>query len=77
MRVLGLAMSWLWLWHVGFDLFLSCGGCTFQILGVSGSEDRGGGDNSIQFVNIGREGDKSFKKWRRKVRMEGRVTTVF
>ena len=36
--------------------------CTFQILGVSGSEDRGGGDNSIQFVNIGREGDKSFKE---------------
>ena len=26
-------------------------GCTFQILGVSGSEDRGGGDNSIQFIN--------------------------
>ena len=22
--------------------------------GVSGSEDRGGGDNSIQFINIGR-----------------------
>ena len=20
-------MSWLWLWHVGFDFFLSCGGC--------------------------------------------------
>ena len=19
-------MSWLWLWHVGFDFFLSCGG---------------------------------------------------
>ena len=41
--------------------------CTFQILGVSGSEDRGGGDNSIQFINIGREGDKSFKEWRRKI----------
>ena len=35
--------------------------------GVSGSEDRGGGDNSIQFINIGREGDKSFKEWRRKI----------
>ena len=30
--------------------------------GVSGLEDRGGGDNSIQFNNIGRVGDKSFKE---------------
>ena len=29
--------------------------------GLSGSEDRGGGDNSIQFINFGRVGDKSFK----------------
>ena len=28
--------------------------------GVSGSEDRGGDDNSIQIINIGRVGDKSF-----------------
>ena len=28
--------------------------------GLSGSEDRGGGDNSIQFINFGRVGDKSF-----------------
>ena len=41
--------------------------CTFQILGVSGSANRGGGDNSIQFINIGKVGDKSFKEWRRKV----------
>ena len=41
--------------------------CTFQILGVSGSEDRGGGDNSIQFINFGRVGDKSFKEWRQKI----------
>ena len=38
--------------------------------GVSGSEDRGGDDNSIQIINIGRVGDKSFieflNKWRRK-----------
>ena len=27
--------------------------------GLSGSEDRGGGDNSIQFINFGRVGDKS------------------
>ena len=31
--------------------------------GVSGSADRGGGDNSIQFINFGRVGDKSFKGW--------------
>ena len=30
--------------------------------GLSGSEDRGGGDNSIQFINIGRVGDKKFKE---------------
>ena len=35
--------------------------------GVSGSEDKGGGDNSIQFINIVRVGDKSFKEWRQKV----------
>ena len=41
---------------------------TFQFFwGVSGSENRDGGDNSIQFINIGRVGDKNFKEWRRKV----------
>ena len=29
--------------------------------GLSRSEDRGGGDNSIQFINFGRVGDKSLK----------------
>ena len=29
---------------------------------LSGSEDRGGGDNSIQFINIGRVGGKCFKE---------------
>ena len=35
--------------------------------GMSGSEERGGGDNSIQFINIGRVGDKSVKEWQRKI----------
>ena len=35
--------------------------------GLSGSEDKGGGDNSIQFINFGRVGDKSFKEWRQKI----------
>ena len=35
--------------------------------GLTGSEDRGGGDNSIQFINFGRVGDKSFKEWRQKI----------
>ena len=35
--------------------------------GLSGSEDRGGGDNTIQFINFGRVGDKSFKEWRQKI----------
>ena len=30
--------------------------------GLSGSENIGGGDNTIQFINIGRVGDKSFKE---------------
>ena len=38
-----------------------------KVWGVSGSEDRGGSDNSIEFINIGRVGDKSFKEWRRKI----------
>ena len=42
--------------------------CTLQILGArAGLEDRGGGDNSIQFINIGRVGDKSFKELRLKI----------
>ena len=34
---------------------------------LSGSEDRGGGDNGIQFINFGRVGDKSFEEWRQKI----------
>ena len=34
---------------------------------MSGSEDKGEGENSIQFINIGRVGDKSFKECRRKI----------
>ena len=34
---------------------------------LSGSEDRGGDDNSIEFINIGRVGDKSFKELRQKI----------
>ena len=34
---------------------------------VSGSEDRGGSDSSIQFIKFGRESDKSFKEWRQKI----------
>ena len=47
--------------------------------GVSGSEDRGGGDSSIQFINFGRVGDKSFKEWRQKMGggVEGWVTAIF
>ena len=41
--------------------------CTFQLLEVSGSADRGGGGRSIQFINFGRVADKSLKEWRRKI----------
>ena len=42
-------------------------GARSKFWGLSGSEDRGGGDNSIQFINFRRVGDKSFKEWRQKV----------
>ena len=49
--------------------------------GLSGSEDRGGGDNSIQFINFWRSGDKSFKECRQNIGggggVEGGVTTIF
>ena len=45
--------------------------------GLSGSEDWGGGDNSIQFINIGRVGDKSLKNDDEKQGVEGWVTTIF
>ena len=50
--------------------------------GLSGSKDRGGGDNSIRFINSGRVGDKSFEEWRQKLGgggwgVEGWVTTIF
>ena len=35
--------------------------------GLSGSEDRGRGENSIQFINFGRMGDKTFEEWRQKM----------
>ena len=41
--------------------------CTFQILGVSGSEDRGGSDNIIQIINFGRVADKGFKERQQKM----------
>ena len=33
--------------------------------GLSGSEDRG--DNSVQFINFGRVGDKRFEECRQKI----------
>ena len=46
---------------------ISSDGARSKFWGLSGSEDRGGGDNSIQFTNFGRVGDKSFKEWRQKL----------
>ena len=42
-------------------------GARSKFWGVSGSEDRGGGDNSIQVINSERVGDKNFKEWRQKI----------
>ena len=38
-----------------------------KVWGLLGLEDRGGGDNNIQFINFGRMGDKSFKEWEQKI----------
>ena len=60
----------LWRWGRGFlglCVFHLRVGARSKFWGVSGSEDRGGGDNSIQFIIIGREGDKNFKEWQRKI----------
>ena len=40
---------------------------------MSGSEDRSGGDNRIQFINIGRVGDKVLKNGDEKWGVGGRV----
>ena len=52
--------------RMGFGISLCSNSKSFgarsNFWGMSGSEDRGGGDNSIQFINIGRVGDKSFKE---------------
>ena len=42
-------------------------GARSKFWGMSGPEDRGGGDNSIQVINFGRVGDKNFKEWRQKI----------
>ena len=39
--------------------------CFFLGGGVLGSEDRGGGENSIQFIKIMRVRVKRLKEWRR------------
>ena len=38
---------------------------------VSRSDDRSGDDNSIQFINFGRVGNKSFKEWRQTMGSKG------
>ena len=53
-------------------------GARSKFWGVSGSEDRGCSDSSIQFINSGMMGDKSFKEWRQKwAGVEGWVTAIF
>ena len=47
-------------------------GAHSKFWGVVRVEGRGGGDNSVQFINFGRVGDKSFEKWRQKIG-DGRV----
>ena len=51
--------------HTAAPMHLPC--AHSKCWGLSGSEDRGGGDSSIQFINFGRVGDKSFEEWRQKI----------
>ena len=55
------------IYYLGLVKALKLPGARSKVWGVSGSEDRGGGDDSIQFINIGRAGDKGFKEWRQKI----------
>ena len=41
-------------------------GARSKFWGVVRVGGQGGGDNSIQFINFGRVGDKSFEEWRQK-----------
>ena len=43
-------------------------GAHSKFWGVSGSENRGGNDNSIQFINFERVGDKTLKECQQKIR---------
>ena len=42
-------------------------GARSKFWGVVSVGGQGWGDNSIQFINFGRVGDKSFEKWRQKM----------
>ena len=64
-------LSWkiLFVWQYRNDLYsvFFKWPCMVQVpnfWGVSGSEDRSRDDNNVQFINIGRVGDKSFKELR-------------
>ena len=54
-------------------------GAHSKFWGVVRVGGQGGGDNSIQFINFGRVGDKSFEEWRQKIGggAERWVTTIF
>ena len=52
-------------------LNLAATGARSKFWGVVRVEDRGGGDNSIQFINFGRVVDKSFKERRKNRGWEG------
>ena len=52
-------------------------GARSKFWGVVRVEGQGWGDNSIQFINFRRVGDKSFKEWRQKIGGGRVVTTIF
>ena len=80
------AINWLWkpfsllsMENARFYRFLLfTPGARSNFWGVVRVRGQGWGDNSIQFINIGRVGDKRFKELTTKSRgVEGWVTTVF
>ena len=54
-------------WRILSQSKINCKGARSKFWGVVRSENRGGDDNSIQFINTGRVGDKSFKELLQKI----------
>ena len=55
-------MSWLRLWLVGFDIFLSCGGCVWGWANVSGVFTECEGDGFLGIIDLFYQKPKEIKE---------------